>query len=252
MSAAATALVTGASRGIGLAVAQEFLRRGMAVCITGRKDHSLVEAVEALGVPERTLAVAGSSADPQHRADAAAQTITRFGSLDVLVNSAGINPVYGPLMSTDLAVVDKAMTTNVIAPLGWIQEAFRRWMGQHGGAVVNVAAIAGVRTQLGLGAYTTSKAALLHLTRQLAYELGPGIRVNAVVPALVRTRFAAALWENAEDELIAHYPLRRLGTPEDIAKAVAFLACEDSSWITGDTLVIDGGQLVNDSVSRPA
>jgi NAD(P)-dependent dehydrogenase (short-subunit alcohol dehydrogenase family) len=252
VSDAGVALVTGASRGIGLAVAHEFVGRGMAVCITGRSESSLVEAVEELNAPERVLAVAGSSADPAHRADAVARTIARFGSLDVLVNNAGINPTYGPLMSTDLAVVGKTMATNVVAPLGWIQEAVHRWMGTHGGAVVNVASIAGMRAQLGLGAYATSKAALLHLTRQLAYELAPGIRVNSVVPALVRTRFASALWENSEDQLLAHYPLRRLGTPLDIAKAVAFLACDDSSWITGDSLVIDGGLLVNDSVSRPA
>jgi NAD(P)-dependent dehydrogenase (short-subunit alcohol dehydrogenase family) len=252
MSDGRVALITGASRGIGLAVAREFLDRGMSVCITGRKEHALAAAVEELNAPDSVLAVPGSSADVAHRADAVAQTVARFGSLDVLVNNAGINPTYGALMSTDLAVVDKAVSTNVVAPLGWVQEAFRQWMGEHGGAVVNVASIAGMRAQLGLGAYAASKAALLHLTRQLAYELAPNIRVNAVVPALVRTRFASALWENNEDELLAHYPLHRLGTPQDIAKAIAFLACDDSAWITGDSLVIDGGLLVNDSVSRPA
>jgi NAD(P)-dependent dehydrogenase (short-subunit alcohol dehydrogenase family) len=124
-------------------------------------------------------------------------------------------------------------------------------MGGHGGSVVNVGSIAGLRAQLGLGVYSTSKAALLHMTRQLAFELAPEIRVNAFVPALVKTRFASALWEDNEANLLAHYPLGRLGTPQDVAKAIVFLVGDDASWITGEQLVVDGGLLVNDAVSAP-
>ena len=249
---ARTALITGGSRGIGLAVARELLDRGMSVCITGRKQPGLDAAVDELAEGDRVLAVAGSTADPEHRARTVALAVERFGSLDILVNNAGINPTFGPLMATSLEVVATAIHANVLAPLGWIQEAVTAWMGAHGGSVVNVGSIAGVRAQLGLGAYTASKAALLHMTRQLAFELAPEIRVNAVVPALVKTVFASALWEDNEANLLGHYPLGRLGTPRDVAKAIAFLAGDDASWITGEQLVVDGGLLVNDAVSEPA
>jgi NAD(P)-dependent dehydrogenase (short-subunit alcohol dehydrogenase family) len=246
-----TALVTGGSRGIGLAVAQVFMARGLNVCITGRKADALDAAAQDLAAPDRVLTVAGSTTDAQHRADAVAQTLERFGSLDVLVNCAGINPVYGPLADVELALVEKVLTANVVAPLAWAQLAHSAWMGEHGGAVVNVASVAAVRPQLGLGAYATSKAALVHLTRQLAYELGPDVRVNAVLPALVRTRFAEALWAH-EAELVEHYPLGRLGVPDDVAGAVVFLSSPESGWITGQALAVDGGMLVHDSVSVPA
>jgi NAD(P)-dependent dehydrogenase (short-subunit alcohol dehydrogenase family) len=248
---AQTALVTGGSRGIGLAVAQAFVDRGLNVCITARKQEALDQAAAGLGDQAVVLAVAGSTTDSDHRRDAVTRTVERFGSLDVLVNCAGVNPVYGPLVGADLGLVEKVLTANVTAPLGWVQQAHRAWMGEHGGSIVNVASIAAVRAQLGLGGYATSKAALVHMTRQLAYELGPGIRVNAVLPALVRTRFAEALWAH-EQELVAHYPLGRLGVPEDIAEAIVFLAGPQASWITGQALAIDGGMLVNDSVSVPA
>jgi NAD(P)-dependent dehydrogenase (short-subunit alcohol dehydrogenase family) len=250
-TAARTALITGGSRGIGLAVARELLDRGMSVCITGRKQPGLDAAINELAEGDRVLAVAGSTADPEHRARTVALAVERFGSLDILVNNAGINPTIGPLMATPLETVAKALQTNVLAPLGWIQVAVNAWMGEHGGSVVNVGSIAGLRTQQGLGAYTTSKAALLHMTRQLALELAPQIRVNAVVPALVKTRFASALWEDNEASLLDHYPLGRLGTPQDVAKAIVFLVGDDASWITGEQVVVDGGLLVNDAVSEP-
>jgi NAD(P)-dependent dehydrogenase (short-subunit alcohol dehydrogenase family) len=181
-----TALITGASRGIGLAVARELLDNGMSVCITGRKQPALDAAIEELADDDRVLAVAGSTADPEHRKRAVALTVERFGSLDILVNNAGINPTTGPLMATPLETVAKAFHTNVLAPLGWIQEAVKACMGEHGGSVVNVGSIAGLRARLELGAYTTSKAALLHMTRQLAFELAPEIRVNARLQRVVR------------------------------------------------------------------
>jgi NAD(P)-dependent dehydrogenase (short-subunit alcohol dehydrogenase family) len=246
-----TVLITGGSRGIGFAVAQAFLARGLNVCLTARKADALHAAAEQLAAPGRVLTVAGSTIDAEHRADAVARTLDHFGSLDALVNCAGINPVYGPLAGVELAMVEKVLTANVVAPLAWVQVAHSAWMREHGGAVVNVASVAAVRPQLGLGAYATSKAGLVHLTRQLAYELGPSVRVNAVLPALVRTRFAEALWAR-EAELVEHYPLGRLGVPEDVAEAIVFLASPEASWITGQALAIDGGMLANDSVSAPS
>jgi NAD(P)-dependent dehydrogenase (short-subunit alcohol dehydrogenase family) len=248
--AGTTALITGGSRGIGLATAKALVARGARVCITARKEPGLKDAAAELGDEGVVLTVAGSTTDPEHRAHAVAATIERFGALDVLVNCAGVNPVYGPLADADLATIERVLAANVLAPLGWVQAAQRAWLAEHGGVIVNVGSVAAVRAQLGLGAYATSKAALLHMTRQLAYELGPRVRVNAVLPALVRTRFAEALWSN-EAELLRHYPLGRLGMPEDVAEAIVFLASPQAAWITGESLTVDGGMLVNDSVSVP-
>jgi len=235
------ALVTGASRGIGLAVAQRLVDEGARVCVTARKPEPLAEAVAKLGGPDVAIAVPGKADDPDHQAEAVARTIERFGALDVLVNNTGVNPAYGPLIEADPAAVRKTFEVNVVAALGWVREAHKAWFGENGGAVVNVASVAGLRPAAGIGAYGASKAALIHLTQQLADELGPAIRVNAVAPAVVKTVFASALYEGREEQVAAAYPLARLGVPDDIAGAVAFLASADAAWITGHTLVVDGG-----------
>jgi NAD(P)-dependent dehydrogenase (short-subunit alcohol dehydrogenase family) len=236
-----TALVTGASRGIGLAVAARLAAEGARVVLTARKPEALEQAVAGLGGPQRAIGVAGHADDPEHQATAVARAIEAFGSLDVLVNNAGINPVYGPMIDLDRAALRKIFDVNVIAALDWVREAHRAWLGAHGGSVVNVASIAGLGPAGGLGAYGTSKAALIHLTAQLASELGPAVRVNAVAPAVVKTVFASALYEGREEKVAAAYPLGRLGAPEDVAGAVAYLASDDAAWVTGQTMVLDGG-----------
>lgn len=236
------AIVTGASRGIGKAIAAALLDRGARVCITGRDAATLATAVAELGAGGgEVLAVAGNSADPAHREEAVRRAGEHFGTVRLLVNNAGINPAYAPLAQTSLEQVRKVLDTNVVASLGWVQQVGEAGMFERGGAVVNVAALAALRTIPMIGAYGASKAALLQITRQLAEELAPAVRVNAVAPAVVRTRFASALYEKAEEEVAATYPLGRLGTPEDIGAAVAFLLSEQASWITGETLVVDGG-----------
>ena len=236
-----TALVTGASRGIGLGIAQRLVEEGAKVTVTARKQEALDEAVEALGGPEHALAVAGKGDDVEHQADAVKQTIATFGSLDLLVNNAGINPAYGPMIELDLDAARKIFEVNCLAALSWTQQAHRAWLGEHGGAVVNVASVAGLKPAPGIGFYGASKAMLNHITAELAVELGPDIRVNAVAPAVVKTRFATALYEGREEEVAAAYPLKRLGVPEDIGSVVAFLLSEDSAWMTGQVLVVDGG-----------
>jgi NAD(P)-dependent dehydrogenase (short-subunit alcohol dehydrogenase family) len=235
------ALVTGASRGIGLAIAQRLVAEGAQVCVTARKPEALAAAVEALGGEKSAIAVPGKADDPEHRADAVARTLAAFGRLDVLVNNTGINPAFGPLIETDPGAFRKAFEVNVVSALAWVREAHRAWLGEHGGAVVNVASVAGLGPAPGIGAYGATKAALIHLTEQLALELAPRIRVNAVAPAVVKTVFAAALYEGREEQVAADYPMARLGVPDDIAGAVAFLASEDAAWITGHTLTVDGG-----------
>ena len=235
------ALVTGASRGIGLGIAKELVAGGARVCITARGADTLAEAVKELGGPDHAIAVAGKSDDPEHQQAAVDRTMETFGRLDLLVNNTGINPVYGPVLDTDPGAAAKIFGVNVLAPLAWVRRARDAWMGEHGGAVVNVASIAGLHPAPGLGMYGVSKAALIRLTIELAAELGPGIRVNAVAPAVVKTKFAAALYEGHEQEAASRYTLKRLGVPEDVAGAVAFLLSDKASWITGQTMVIDGG-----------
>jgi NAD(P)-dependent dehydrogenase (short-subunit alcohol dehydrogenase family) len=236
------AVVTGASRGIGLAVATRLVAEGARVCITARKPEPLAEAVARLGGAEHAVGVAGRADDPEHRTNAVRATVDAFGRVDILINNTGINPVYGPVSGTDAGAAAKVFDVNVIAALSWTEEVRRLGLGTRAGAaIVNVASIAGLRPSPGLGVYGASKAALIHVTSQLALELAPAVRVNAVAPAVVKTRFASALYEGREEAVTAGYPLGRLGHPDDVAAAVAFLASDDASWITGQTLTLDGG-----------
>ncbi|MEV0681507.1 SDR family oxidoreductase [Actinosynnema sp. NPDC050436] len=248
-----TALVTGASRGIGYGIALELLTRGATVTITARKPDAVTRAADTLasaaGVPaDHVLAVPGNAGNAEDREQAVTRTIEQFGRLDVLVNNAGINPTFGPLVDADLDAVRKIFDTNVVAALGFVQLAWKAWLAEHGGAVVNIASVGGLRSTGAIAAYGASKAALIRLTEELAWQLGPKVRVNAVAPAVVKTRFAEALYSGREDEAAAAYPLRRLGTPEDVARLVAFLASDAAAWITGDTVRVDGGLLSTGSL----
>ncbi|MGF7120809.1 SDR family oxidoreductase [Rhodococcus sp. AG1013] len=240
------ALVTGASRGIGKAIAAELLWRGANVVVTARKPEPLEEAaadLRALGHAGKVIAIVGNSGDADARTEAVARTVSDLGSIDILINNTGINPVYGALMDADLDAVRKIFDVNVVAALGYVQEAYRAWMGEHGGAVVNLASVAGIRSTGVIAAYGASKAALIRLTEELAWQLGPKIRVNAVAPGVVKTKFAAALVSAGEDQASSVYPMKRLGTPEDVAALVGFLVSDDAAWITGETVRVDGGLL---------
>jgi NAD(P)-dependent dehydrogenase (short-subunit alcohol dehydrogenase family) len=177
-----------------------------------------------------------------------AAAVAEFGGIDVLVNNAGTNPYFGPMIELDAVRAAKTVEINQFAPVLWTQLAWQAGMSERGGTVVNIASIGGLLTEPGIGYYNATKAAVIHLTRQFAAELAPAVRVNAVAPGIVRTHLAKALWENYEPQLREHLPLGRIGEPEDIAKAVLFLAGEDSSWLTGQTLVVDGGAMIRTSV----
>lgn len=236
-----TAIVTGASRGIGLAIAHRLVADGARVLITGRTQETLDAAVSELGGPDHAVAVAGKAADPDHRDEAIRTAVETFGSVDLLVNNTGINPVYGSLLDIEPAVAGKMVDTNVLAAIGWIKASRSNGLK----AVVNVSSVAGLGPSRGIGWYGATKAMLSRVTQELAVELAPGIRVNAVAPAVVKTKFATALYEGREEKVAATYPLQRLGTPEDVAGLVWFLLSDEAAWITGQTVVVDGGLMLN-------
>ncbi|MGW1160449.1 SDR family oxidoreductase [Streptomyces sp. NPDC002513] len=241
------ALVTGASRGIGYGVAEAFVARGDRVCITGRSEDALKEAVDRLGA-DRVIGVAGKAHDEAHQAVAVQRTMEAFGRVDFLVNNAGTNPVFGPIADLDLNVARKVFETNVVSALAFAQRTWHAWQKDNGGAIVNIASVAGLSASPFIGAYGISKAAMMNLTMQLAHEYAPLVRVNAIAPAVVKTKFAQALYEGREAEAAAAYPLGRLGMPADIGGAAAFLTSDQSDWITGQTLVVDGGMFLNAGV----
>lgn len=240
------ALVTGASRGIGKAIAEEFSRSGAKVVISSRKLDALHATAE--GIREATdgeLDVfAANAGDPEAAAACVAHTVERFGGLDILVNNAATNPYMGSMIDIDLPRLDKTYEVNLRGAFVWIQEAWKQHMEANGGNVINVSSIGGLSVETSIGHYNVTKAALLHLTRSLAKELAPRVRLNAVCPGLVKTDMARALWEGNEDALGGMIPMGRLGEPVDIANAAVFLASDASSWITGTTMVIDGGMLL--------
>jgi 3-oxoacyl-[acyl-carrier protein] reductase len=246
------AIVTGGSRGIGLAAASAMLDRGAFVCLTGRHQEQLADALSELNVGERAIAVMGHAADPEHRQQTIDTVMSTFGSIDVLVNGVGINPYYGGLSELPEEIALKMYKTNVLAALEWFKVVEKAWMGEHGGSVVNLASAGAYRGGPLLGSYAMTKVAMIRLTEQLALEKAPKIRCNAVAPGTVRTKFAAKFWNENEEAAAAAFPLGRAGEPKDVGEAIAFLASDDASWITGQTLCIDGGYLLTTSVDSLA
>jgi NAD(P)-dependent dehydrogenase (short-subunit alcohol dehydrogenase family) len=236
------ALVTGASKGIGRAIAAAMAASGAQVMLSSRKQDALEEAATSM---DGDVAVFAAHAGDPDQADACvAATVERFGAVDILVNNAATNPYFGPTVDIDVPRFDKTVEVNWRGPLVWTQKAWQASMQGHGGVVLNIASIGGMSIEPAIGVYNGTKAALLHLTRTLAAELAPGVRVNAIAPGLVKTDMARALWEPNEARMASHVPLKRLGGPDDIARAAVFLASDAAGWITGSTLVVDGGMLL--------
>lgn len=239
------ALLTGASRGIGLATARRLSDEGALVAITARREDALARALASLP-SDRAIGFAGDAADGAHRAEVLESVAREWGRIDVLVNLVGTNPFFGPLIDLPAPAADRVVRANLLTPLEWVQAVCHHpvlRMRERGGVVVNLSSVTGDVPSEGIGFYGVSKAAVNQLTRTLAVELAPLVRVNAVAPAVVRTDFSRALYESREADAAAEYPLLRLGEPEDIASAIAFLASDDASWITGQILTLDGGLL---------
>ena len=238
------ALVTGGSRGIGKGIARAFVAEGARVMITSRKAESCEETAKELG--DAVSFEAGHIGKGEDAERVIGATLERLGRLDILVNNAATNPYAGPTIDVDRARWDKTLEINLTAPLFWTQLAWQRWLKQHGGTVINISSVGGYSTNDILGVYDVTKAALIHLTKQLAAELGPGVRVNAIAPGLIKTDFARVLWEGDRGGQVARaYPLERLGEPADVGAAALYFADDASSgWVTGHTMVLDGGGLI--------
>jgi NAD(P)-dependent dehydrogenase (short-subunit alcohol dehydrogenase family) len=236
------ALVTGASRGIGQATAKAFVDAGAQVMLVSRKQDALEAAAKEIG--GETAVFAANAGEPDQAEAAIRATIEAFGGLDILVNNAATNPYMGPAIDIDEGRYDKTFQVNLRGPFFWTQKAWNLAMKEKGGSVINIASIGGMQYGGHIGVYDNTKAALIHLTGHFAAELSPKVRVNGIAPGLVKTDFARALWEPAEDAVAKRMPLRRLGNPEDIANGALFLASDAASWMTGHTLVIDGGAMV--------
>lgn len=241
-----TALVTGGTRGIGRAIAFALARSGARVVVSSRKAPAVeatvgeirAEGHAAEGVPANV----GRLEEAHALAD---QCIARFERIDILVNNAATNPHNGRTIDVPASMLDKTYEVNVRGPMLWTQYAWNRWMSEHGGVVVNIASVGGYSTSKDIGVYCIFKSTLIHMTKQLGAELGPKVRVNCIAPGLIRTDFARVLWEGERGVAVANsMPMKTLGDPEDIGMAALFLASDDSKWITGQTLVVDGGELV--------
>jgi NAD(P)-dependent dehydrogenase (short-subunit alcohol dehydrogenase family) len=233
------ALVTGASRGIGRAIGSTFAANGAQVLLSSRKQDALEQA--AATMTGEVSVHAAHAGHPDEIEACVSACVERYGGVDILVNNAATNPYMGANVDIDLPRYDKTFEVNLRGVLVWIQQAWHQSMKDRGGSIINMASIGGMSAEPTIGIYNATKAGLLHLTRTFAAELAPGVRVNAIAPGLVKTDMARVLWEPNEEAMARTTPLRRLGEPQDIADAALFLAGDHASWITGQTLVVDGG-----------
>jgi NAD(P)-dependent dehydrogenase (short-subunit alcohol dehydrogenase family) len=243
------AIVTGASRGIGEAIARAFARSGARVAIASRKREGIEAAAarirEGLADAQVEPFVCHTGTPPQIEG-LFAGVVDRFGGVDVVVNNAATNPYFGPLVAADQGVFDKTFEVNARGYLDVARVAARH-IGDRGGSIINVASVVALGGAPLQGIYAMTKAAVVSMTKTLAVELGPSkIRVNAIAPGLVDTRFAAAIVGNDDlvRRVVERTPLGRYAQPEEIAGAALFLASDAASFVTGHTLVVDGGMTI--------
>jgi NAD(P)-dependent dehydrogenase (short-subunit alcohol dehydrogenase family) len=239
------ALITGASRGIGSATAHALAEQGATVVLSSRKQEDLDQQAAEINqaFPDRAIAIAAHMGKPDALEALVDSVLERFGKIDILVNNAGTNPYFGPMMGSDLAAWDKTFEVNLRGLFFLTKLVVEKWMDEHGGNIINIASTGGLRPAFGLGAYGVTKAGVIMFTRQLGMELAGRVRVNAIAPGLIKTRFAEALWGNEEilRRVLDSNPMGRIGVPDEVAGVVVFLASDASSYVNGQTIVVNGG-----------
>jgi NAD(P)-dependent dehydrogenase (short-subunit alcohol dehydrogenase family) len=236
------ALVTGGSRGIGREIARTFAEAGASVMISSRKADDLAEAAAAMTGDVATCP--GNAGNPEDLERVVDETMQRWGRLDIVVNNAATCPYVGPTIDIPLSAWDKTFQVNLRGPLVLTQLAWQRWMKENGGTILNIISIGGFRSHGFQGAYDNTKAALIHLTKHLATELGPKVRVNGIAPGLIETDMARELIERRGAEIAERTPMKRIGQPADLAPAALFFCSDLASWITGQVFQVDGGRVV--------
>ena len=241
------ALITGGSRGIGLAIAQAYAAAGAKVALASRKQAAVDEAAAIIRqAGGEALAVAAHTGDGAAVAALIERVVAQFGGLDVLVNNAATNPHFGPFLTAEDSHWDKILDVNVKGYFRVAKACVPAMRARGGGKIINVASVAGLEPQPLMGVYGVSKAAVLMMTQVLAAELAAdNIQVNAIAPGFVKTQFSRVLWETPaiHDQLVGAVPQRRMAEPEEIAGIAVYLASAASSFTTGATIVVDGGQL---------
>lgn len=239
------ALITGASKGIGEAIARLYARQGARVFINSRKADELAGVVDAIQQQGgRCNAIAGNVGDINFCKELVSSVVSQAGGIDILVNNAATNPVYGPVLQTEAWAFDKIMSVNVKSPFELARLVHPSMKARGEGSIINISSIAGDTPDPGLGIYSVSKAALNMLTKVLAKEWGAdGIRVNNIAPGLIKTKFSEALWQNEKmlQSFLKHMAIPRMGTAEEIAALALFLASEESGYCTGTSFTADGG-----------
>jgi NAD(P)-dependent dehydrogenase (short-subunit alcohol dehydrogenase family) len=240
------AVITGGSRGIGLAIAESYLREGATVVIASGKQEALDEAAAELRqkTSGTVLPVAAHTGDPDAVQALVARTVQEFGRVDILVNNAATNPHFGPLIDADAGQWQKTLEVNVMGYFYMCKFAAESMQKTGGGKIINMASIVAFEPGFMMGVYSVTKAAIVMMTKSFAQELATdNIQVNAIAPGFIKTKFSRALWDNEDinQRIIDHTPAARMGEPEEIAGAALFLASDESSFMTGQTLIIDGG-----------
>jgi NAD(P)-dependent dehydrogenase (short-subunit alcohol dehydrogenase family) len=243
------AIITGASKGIGRAIAEHFSANGASVVINSRKQDALDLVAKEISneTGNEVLPIAGNAGDIVFLNELLNATVKKFGGVDIIVNNAATNPVYGPSLECDSLAFDKIMGINVRTPFEFAKIAHPIMKARGGGSIINVSSIAGITPDPGLGMYSVSKSALNMLTKVLAKEWGAdGIRVNSICPGLIKTKFSQALWQ--DEKTLAHFtkrlPIARMGTTDEIAALALYLASDASKYTTGAILPVDGGTVV--------
>lgn len=242
------AIVTGASKGIGESMARGLAEFGAKVVVSSRKQDAVEEVAQAFrndGL--EATAIAAHVGDTAALGKLVGETVKVYGGVDILINNAATNPVFGPVLLSDEGVFDKIMGVNVKAPFELSKRVFPIMQERGGGSIINISSIGGLHPEPMLGIYSVSKAALISLTKVLASEWGPAkVRVNAICPGLVKTKFSRALWESEEilHRFTEELPLRRIAQPDEVGPLAVFLASDAAGYCTGGVYAVDGGHTI--------